>query len=281
MAHKKIFNNIAVEWLQDKKNIVKYSTYCTYSLIVHKYLLPYFSKKYFITEKEVQAFVYNQLERGMSNKTIHDVIAVLKSIKNYSSKHYGCSGSDWEIKMPGEKEIPRRPILTLAEHRKLLNYLSINIDKRNIGILIALCTGMRIGEICGLQWKDVNIENKIIIVNKTAGRIYDIEKKQTLCVLTSPKTFSSKREIPINSILLKSLREVRGKDKGVYVVGCGEKPCEPRNYRDYFNRLMQRLGMRKIVFHGLRHTFATRCIESQCDYKKVSALLGHSYVVKI
>lgn len=57
-----------------------------------------------------------------------------------------------------------------------------------------------------------------------------------------------------------------------------EKPLEPRIYRRYYKLLMERLDMPRIKFHGLRHTFATRCIESQCDYKTVSSILGHSNI---
>jgi len=62
------------------------------------------------------------------------------------------------------------------------------------------------------------------------------------------------------------------------VVGTSTQSKEPRSYRDYFGRLLKRLDIPHLVFHGLRHTFATRCIESQCDYKTVSVILGHSNV---
>ena len=53
---------------------------------------------------------------------------------------------------------------------------------------------------------------------------------------------------------------------------------EPRIYRNYYNKMIQMLNIPKLKFHGLRHSFATRCIESNCDYKTVSVLLGHSNV---
>ncbi len=63
-----------------------------------------------------------------------------------------------------------------------------------------------------------------------------------------------------------------------YVLTNAATPTEPRTYRCYFNKLLQQLGLPKMRFHGLRHSFATRCIESKCDYKTVSVLLGHSNI---
>lgn len=79
-------------------------------------------------------------------------------------------------------------------------------------------------------------------------------------------------------MLLKCLKVIRKEAKGTFVVGTSSTAQEPRVYRDYFNRLLKKLEIPKMVFHGLRHTFATRCIESQCDYKTVSAILGHSNI---
>ena len=61
-----------------------------------------------------------------------------------------------------------------------------------------------------------------------------------------------------------------------YVVSNAPVPLEPRYYRDYFRRLLTKLNIPPIRFHALRHSFATRCIESKCDYKTVSVILGHS-----
>ncbi|MDR2206718.1 MAG: tyrosine-type recombinase/integrase [Flavobacteriaceae bacterium] len=56
------------------------------------------------------------------------------------------------------------------------------------------------------------------------------------------------------------------------------KPTEPRTYRNYYKKMMQSLNIPELKFHGLRHSFATRCIESNCDYKTVSVILGHSNI---
>lgn len=116
-------------------------------------------------------------------------------------------------------------------------------------------------------------------VRSTVGRIYNCEKGATEHYASSPKTRNSVREIPISTPLLDALRKVRRQQEAnIYVVGSGIKPKEPRTYRETFSRLLRRLKIPSIVFHGLRHTFVTRCIESGCDYKTVSVILGHSNV---
>ena len=62
------------------------------------------------------------------------------------------------------------------------------------------------------------------------------------------------------------------------LIGNDEHPTEPCTYRNYYNSLMTKLDIPKLKYHGLRHSFATRCIEAGCDYKTVSVLLGHSNV---
>ena len=137
---------------------------------------------------------------------------------------------------------------------------------------------MRIGEVCALKWEDVDFNQKVISVKHTVGRVYNCELKSTERISSSPKTRNSYREIPISKQLLISLKIVKKTSVSIFVVGNSTYSKEPRSYRDYFSRLLTRLNIPHIVFHGLRHTFATRCIESQCDYKTVSVILGHSNV---
>lgn len=138
---------------------------------------------------------------------------------------------------------------------------------------------MRIGEVCALQWKNVSLQRHTIYVCQTLSRLYNFETKSTELVVSTPKTKSSNREIPISHDLYSALREIKGSSSQQdFVVGNSAHPSEPRTYREYFAKLLRRLRIPQIVFHGLRHTFATRCIECACDYKTVSVILGHSNV---
>lgn len=275
---RKTFQEIANDWCETKRTMVKHSTICAYLLTLQTHLLPYFGTKNDITEEEVQMFVINKLTNGLAKKTVKDIVAVLKSVVKYGSRRQVFPFKNWQIEYPTETKTHRPPTLTIKHQRMLMKHLTKKPTTQNIGILLALCTGMRIGEVCALQWQDVDLTQRIITVRHSIGRIYNCKTKTTEKIHSSPKTKNSFREIPISSLLHKSLKAVKGISPSPYVLGTMNHPKEPRTYRDYFSRLLLRLNIPKIVFHGLRHTFATRCIECQCDYKTVSAILGHANV---
>lgn len=271
------FRDIALSWQQAKRPLVRKSTYYAYAINLNTHLMPVFGSHTVITESEVQQFVIDKLTT-LNRKTVHDILALLKTIVKFGAKHYSYPLILWEISFPTEITARKLPTLTLAHQRKLIRYLSSAPSSQNIGILLALYTGMRIGEICALRWGDIDLLHHTITVTSTVERIYNCDNLHTEKLISSPKTVRSNREIPIAHALRPILRAMRSDDPLIFVVGGGTTPKEPRNYRDYFTRMLARLGIPKIVFHGLRHTFATRCIESRCDYKTVSAILGHSNV---
>lgn len=278
MYMQKSFQEISKIWCDAKRPIVKHSTMCAYMLTLQTHLLPCFGAMTVITESDVQQFVIDKFSAGLARKTIRDLVAVLKSIVKYGGKHKIFPFEEWEVEYPTNTNARRLPTLALNHQRILMCYLIEKPTSQNIGILLSLCTGMRIGEVCALKWEDVDFSQKIITVRHTVGRIYNCESKSTEKINSSPKTSNSYREIPISKQLLQSLRIVKKTSLSLFVVGNSIHSKEPRSYRDYFARLLKRLNIPPIVFHGLRHTFATRCIESQCDYKTVSVILGHSNV---
>jgi len=163
----------------------------------------------------------------------------------------------------------------------LMQYVTDNFTFRNLGIYICLSTGMRIGEVCALKWSDIDLGTETIHVNRTIERIYIIEgdKRRTELVIGTPKTKNSIREIPVSKELMKLIRPLKKLMNDDYFVITNEaKPTEPRTYRNYYKQLLKQLGIPDLKFHGLRHSFATRCIESQCDYKTVSVILGHANI---
>jgi len=278
MSMQKTFQEVSEIWCDAKRKIVKHSTMCAYMLTLQTHLLPRFGSMTAITESDVQRFVIEKCSSCLAKKTVRDIIAVLKSIVKYGGKHRIFSYEEWEVEYPTNTEVKRLPTLTLNHQRTLMFHLIGDPTPQNIGVLLALSTGMRIGEVCALKWEDVDFKQKIITIKRTVGRVYNCELKSTEKISSSPKTKSSCREIPISRQLLQSLNIVKKISLSPYVVGTSEHSKEPRSYRDYFDRLLKRLNIPHVVFHGLRHTFATRCIESQCDYKTVSAILGHSNV---
>lgn len=280
MIHKTV-REIAAAWKEYKRPYVKQSTMAAYVLILENHVLPYFGDGDSLHEQEVQAFVLQKLERGLSVKTVKDILIVLKMVMKFGVKNEWMTYYEWDIKYPTTSTNKELEVLSVANHRKILDYIQTHFSFTGLGIYISLTTGLRIGEVCALKWNDINVTDGTITVSRTIERIYIIEggRKHTEVVINTPKTKNSCREIPMNKELLamiKPLKKVVNDD--FYVLTNDEHPTEPRTYRNYYNRLMAKLGIPKLKYHGLRHSFATRCIEAGCDYKTVSVLLGHSNI---
>ena len=274
------FKDISTLWKEEKRKFVKLSTISAYAVILENHLLPTFSnKEIVITEQEVQQFVLLKLDVGLSQKTVKDFLIVLKMIYRYGVKINEFQHCDWDIKYPNVQENKALEVLNITNHKKLMAFVSDNFTFRNLGILMCLQTGMRIGEVCALQWGDIDLQKGVVSISKTIERIYiiDSEVKHTELIISSPKTQNSHRDIPLSKTLLQMLRPLKRivNDK-FFIITNEEKPTEPRTFRNYYKTVLRTLNIPPLKFHGLRHSFATRCIESNCDYKTVSVILGHS-----
>lgn len=277
----KTFEEIVVLWQADKKQYVKRSTYSAYSLLVNNHLIPAFEGVYDVTEDMVQSFVFTKLEQGLSQKSIKDILIVLKMILRFAVKQGFMQHREIDVKFPTERERQELEVLSRSSQKRIMEYVQSHFTFMNLGIYICLCAGLRIGEVCALVWDDIDVESGVINISKTIQRIYVIDngEKHTEVIIDTPKSKNSIREIPIAKDLLRMIKPFKKVVNGnFYVLTNSDQPTEPRTYRNYYKRLMEQLNMPKLKFHGLRHSFATRCIESKCDYKTVSVLLGHSNI---
>ena len=276
----KTIREISVAWKEYKQPYVKQSTMAAYVLILENHILPNFGESDTLHEQAVQDFVLRKIENGLSVKSVKDILIVLKMVMKFGVKNEWMDYQEWDIKYPTAPEKQGIDVLTATNHRKILDYISQNFTFRNLGIYICLTTGLRIGEVCGLKWSDLDVERSMLTVQRTVERIYILEDdgtKHTQIVVNTPKTANSAREIPLNKPLMTMIRPLKKVVNGDYYVISNEpQPIEPRTYRNYYMKLMKRLGIPPLKFHGLRHSFATRCIESNCDYKTVSVILGHA-----
>ena len=281
MVEEKTINEIAKEWEDDKRKYVKKSTIAAYQLLIQNHISPYFGELNKVCEEDVQKFVLKKLDDGLSEKTIKDIIIVLKMILKFGVKLGYLEYVQIDVKFPTNHENKALDVLTKQDQKKIMDYLRDNFTFRNLGIFICLSTGMRIGEICGLRWCDVDVAEGVIKVRHTLQRIYIIEgeQKHTELLLDTPKTSNSIRDIPMSTELLKMIRSIsKVVNENYYVISNDINPIEPRTYRNYYKKLCKKLYVPELKFHGLRHSFATRCIESKADYKTVSVLLGHSNI---
>lgn len=199
------FKEVAELWKKDKKNYVKLSTYSAYCLLCDNHLIPTFAELEDITEERVQKYVLDKLNNGLSEKTIKDILIVLKMILRFGVKNDMMIFHQIDIKFPPNHDKKYVEVLSRENQKKLMSYVQDNFTFKNLGIFICLSTGIRIGELCALKWEDIDMSEKVIKVRHTIQRVYitDEGKKYTKLIVDTPKTKESLRDIPLSSDLVK------------------------------------------------------------------------------
>ncbi|KAA6315088.1 Transposase from transposon Tn916, partial [termite gut metagenome] len=260
MTEQKRIMEIIELWKADKKQYVKKSSYSAYMLLIENHLSPAFGNMYNVEESDVQEFVFRKLEEGLSQKTIKDILIVLKMILKFGVKIKLIEYQQFSIQFPTEREKHEIEVLSKINQKKIMNYVQEHFTFKNLGIYICLSAGIRIGEICALTWEDIDTDTGIIYIRKTIQRIYVVEdgNRHTELILDTPKTKNSIRDIPMSRDLLKMLKPIKKiVNSSFFVLTNDAKSTEPRTYRNYYKKLMNELKIPELKFHGLRHSFAT------------------------
>lgn len=281
------FQMMANEWLLLQKPQLKPSSFVKYSNILNKYLLPRYgaicvqeiARSDFLTFSRSLLENHEGCRDGLAPKTVNCIISVMKSIMEYAYREHHTRTADLrhtEVKQP---QTTMR-ILSRYEQGRLNRELVENLDLCNLGILLCLYTGIRIGEICALKWGDISFEENYMFIQRTMQRIQNLDRtaEKTSIVISSPKSDCSFRKIPIPKEVMLYLRQYRGDDSAFLLTGRSDAYVEPRCLENRFKRRTEKCGIRDVKFHALRHTFATRCVELGFDIKSLSEILGHSSV---
>ena len=269
------------EWLQLKRSRVKASTPDKYESVIQKHIKPKLGGHYaeMLTEIQVEQFSYGLLhEENLSPKTIKDILAILRSILNYVNRQSNIM-KPIEIVYP-KNDYKEMRVLSEEEQRRFVQYLLTDMDECKFGVLLALLTGLRLGEICALRWSDISIRNQTICVRHTMQRLKNndtIAGGKTKIVITAPKSNTSFRVIPLNNDTAELCKQWRPQNNAAYIL-TGKENCfiEPRTLQYRMARYTKGCGLEGVHFHTLRHSFATRCIEVGFDIKSLSEILGHA-----
>ena len=260
-------------WLNSTENKVKRSTYLKYESMISNHLtagLGQMQVKH-VTGNMVDQFTNEKLHgaNALSPKSTNDLLVILGLAFSYAEQEYGLT----KPPLRRVKEAPKQMrVLSVNEQKILENYLTLDMDPYKLGVLLALYTGVRVGELCALQWED--IRNGSIIVNKSLHRIK--KGSTTVVEVTTPKTPASNRMIPLPAFLQTIIEPYR--TVGPVVRTPQGTQAEPRLMQLKFEKYIAACGLEKANFHTLRHTFATRCVEAGFDVKTLSEILGHTDV---
>ncbi len=269
------------EWLCSCRVRLKSSTCCRYETAVEKHIKPRLGSLLpaSITDGIAADFTAALLSEGLSPKTVRDILAVLRLILRYVSKRLPGGLGEIALSAPKEQRKEAR-VLSLEEQERFVSYLVRDLDCCKFGVLLAMFTGLRIGELCALRWKNISLKDRTVRVDSAMQRIKnDGGESRTKIVVGSPKSDLSYRVIPLSESAARLCAHMEPDDRSCYILTGTQDFLEPRTLQYRLKKYAKDCGLEGVHFHTLRHTFATRCVEVGFEIKSLSEILGHATTV--
>lgn len=278
------FSALAEQWLASVSHGVKESTLAHYDYTLQRYLLPVFGawKVHGLDEQRLEQGMLEVISPKSGNhkplgaSSARECLSILRRICKYAAHLRLMRPVEILVKLPQFERVQTKP-LSVQEQACLRDFVLEHPTTRKAGLLLQMQLGLRIGEVCGLQWGDFDLSAGVLTIRRTVSRIY-CRDGHTKVLIQTPKTRSSGREIPIPQELFTLLQRLHGgaSEETWFLSGNAEKPVEPRCYRKSVQLYLRQAAVRKVHPHTLRQTFATTCLQAGCDIKTLSELLGHA-----
>lgn len=273
------FSGAAYHWLAASEKEWKPSTYSKYKNYLEKYILPEWQELCVHTIRQEQYnLLIEKLGQKLSASSLQTVNTIIKgSLKQvFRLLPISCHLPASDVKKTG------LDTLSDAEVFRLLSHLQAQDSLMMAGIQLALFSGIRLGELCALTWADIDLESKVFHVRRTLQRIQNQNHREgepRTCLHLGPPKNKRERTIPLHPQLMPLLGYWQERHLPTdYLLSGASAPVEPRRMTRQFKRILKECGIRDFRFHALRHTFASRCVESGMQIKALSEILGHSSV---
>lgn len=288
-------------WLTEyKKSSIRPTTYSSYEWIIKKHIKPTLGDTYLqdIQPHTVQKFYNDKLNSGLSARTVRYIHILLHESLEQAVKNTLVVRNVTNVANLPKQTKKELKVLSPEEQKKLMD--TLNNDRFGTAFLLLMFTGMRMGEILALQWRDIDFNEKILNIRRSMSRVYHStvkDAKKSELIFQEPKTEKGKRIIPMLDEIAKRLEEYKAsevnrlkllnyndieikkylKEGLVFNNGQGE-PIDPRNFIRRFHSVIKKAEVSHANVHSLRHLFATRGLENGIDLKTMQELLGHANI---
>ena len=268
------------EWLKIRKSKIRESTYIKYNTILEKYIKPRLGSciPLGISTGMVEEFTQQLLfDEKLSVKTVHDILVLLHGLLKYSALQFPGLFPAIEMNYPKENRKEMR-VLSRSEQEGFVKFLLKDTDPCKFSVLLMLLSGMRIGELCALQWKNINLREQTICITATLQRLRDTAAAngaRTRIIIGAPKSDTSMRTIPMTDYVTELCSRFQAKNTAYILTGT-EEYMEPRTLQYRIAKYTKACGLEGVHTHTLRHTFATRAVEVGFEIKSLSEVLGHA-----
>lgn len=287
MLKDKSIRTVSIYWRKHIRYTVKYSTYSNYDAVLNNHIIPVIGACPVpaVTNETVSQVLQSGLESGLSPGSLQAVMSVLRNMLHYAEE-FGLSTAE-SLKFPhfasGNKNIN---IMSKEDYRKLELFLINNMNDYEFGLLLCMYTGIRVGELSGLKWEDIDLAQGKIFIRRTVTRVKNIDNiadtessniPKTTLHIGPPKTITSIREIPLPDKLINFAHKLK-KNPDFYLLSGSGKCMEPRNVQRRYHTILKKCNIPPVKIHALRHHFSCRWIEQGFDTKSLSEILGHTSV---
>ncbi len=275
-------SDLARVWLQKRCYNIKRSTYSGYVYCIETHILPCFGSVRLtdLTGAAILVFIENMHQKQLSDTTVRSALTIFKSILILGVQ-LNLLKRELLVYCSVTCRKPESKVLTVQESIHMKEYLLEKNTVFSIAILLCRGTGIRVGELCGLKWGDIDFVSNTISIKRTISRIPNPDpaegQPRTVLYIRTPKSRTSMREVPIPQYLVNSLKAIRKEADNYFLTGL-DACTEPRNVQKKFKTILKHCEMPDCNFHAMRHGFATACLEKGIDCKTVSTILGHASV---
>lgn len=265
------------QWLDAKRSGVKPSTYIKYETAVLRHILPELGDcpTQRISTALLDEFSARLRQKGLAPKTVHDILVTLRGILKYTAAQPGSGLAAAELHYPKLERREMR-VLSLPEQERFVAYLLEDLDSVRFGLLLALFTGIRIGELCALRWQDISLQNQTIRITSTMQRLRSQSTGKSEIHIGTAKSSTSVRMIPMTQNVAQLCAKMSPGRPECYVLTGTEAFMEPRTLQYRIGKYTRACGLEGVHCHTLRHTFATRAVEVGFEIKSLSEILGHA-----